>query len=69
MCRAIEIAADNGIITRTNNKARPSDFITPEEATAIFMNAKGITYPKKVKIDPEIVYYQGKSPWSIDLDL
>lgn len=69
VCRAIEIAADNGIITRTNNKARPSDFITPEEATAIFMNAKGITYPKNVKIDPEIVYYQGKSQWIIDLDL
>ncbi len=41
-CRAIELAADNGIITRNNTKARPNDTITRAEALAIVMKAGGV---------------------------
>ncbi len=32
VCRAVEAAADNGIITKTNAKFRPTDFVTRAEA-------------------------------------
>ncbi len=38
ICRAIEIAADEGIISRANTKARPQDRITRAEALAILVN-------------------------------
>lgn len=41
ICRAMEIAGDNGIIARTNTKARPQDKITRAEALAIVMKASG----------------------------
>ncbi len=67
VCRAIEIAADNGIISRTNKSARAKDTVSQEEATAILMNAKGISYPRNVKINPDIVFYTGKSQWMVDV--
>lgn len=39
VCRAVELAADDGIISRANTKARPKDFITRAEALAIIMNS------------------------------
>lgn len=67
VCRSVEIAADNGIITRKNKITRPKDFITPEEATAMFMNVKKITYPKNVKVSWDIESYKNMTQWMIDL--
>jgi hypothetical protein len=38
----MELAADNGIISRANIRARPGDFITGSEALAIIMQAAQI---------------------------
>ena len=38
-CRSVELAADDGIISRVNTKARPQDSITKSEALAIVMKA------------------------------
>lgn len=43
-CRAIELAADNGIITRNNTKARPNDTITRAEALGIVIRAGRINF-------------------------
>ncbi len=43
VCKAIEIAADNGIITRSNKYANPGMYITRAEALAMVMKAEGIT--------------------------
>ena len=37
ICRAVELAADNSLITRSNAKFRPQDRITRTEALAIIM--------------------------------
>ncbi len=42
VCRAIEIAADNGVIARGNKNANPERYITRAEALAILMNAGGL---------------------------
>jgi hypothetical protein len=39
VCRAVELAADNGIITRSNKYANPGKFVTRAEALAIVMSA------------------------------
>lgn len=41
-CRAIELAADNGIITRNNKYANPGKYVTRSEALAMIMKAGGI---------------------------
>ena len=43
VCRVIEVAADNGIITRNNKYANPGMYITRAEALAMVMKAEGIT--------------------------
>lgn len=63
----MEIAADNGIISRSNTKARPKDKITPEEAIAMFAKVKNITYPKNVKAINVEYQYKGMTQWMIDL--
>jgi S-layer homology domain len=35
VCRAVELAADNGIISRSNTKFRPLDSVTRAEALAM----------------------------------
>lgn len=35
VCRAVELAADNGIISKSNTKFRPTDFVTRAEALAM----------------------------------
>ena len=42
VCRAIELAADDGILSRANAKARPQENITRAEALAILMNAGSV---------------------------
>lgn len=39
MCRAVEIGADLGLVSRANTKFRPSDTITRAEALSIVMRA------------------------------
>jgi len=39
VCRAVELAADNGIISRSNKYANPGKSITKSEALAMVMNA------------------------------
>jgi len=41
VCRAVELAADNGIITRSNKYANPGKLVTRAEALAMLMNAGG----------------------------
>lgn len=40
-CRAVELAADNGIITRSNKYANPGKLVTRAEGLAMVMNAGG----------------------------
>ncbi len=42
ICRATEIAADNGFVTRANTKFRPQNSITRAEALAIIMKSGGL---------------------------
>lgn len=42
VCRAVELAADNGIITRSNKYANPGKSITRAEALAMVMSAGGL---------------------------
>ena len=39
VCRAVELAADNGIITRSNKYANPGKYVTRAEALAMMMKA------------------------------
>lgn len=64
VCRAMELAADDGIISRSNTRARPSDFITKSEALAILMKAAKISYPKNVSREG---YSQKLLQWQVDL--
>lgn len=41
ICRAVEMAADNGLVSRGNTKFRPQDKITRAESLAILINASG----------------------------
>lgn len=40
ICRAVELAADNGLVSRENKKFRPQDKITRAEALAIILQAR-----------------------------
>lgn len=64
VCRALEIAADNGIISRSNKQARPLDKITRSEALAILLKTGKIstTPPRKIT-QPD------RSVWSLFQDL
>ncbi len=42
VCRAVEMAADNGIITRSNKNANPGKYVTRAEALAMMMKAGGL---------------------------
>ena len=43
ICRAVELAADDGIISRANTKARPQDSITKAEALGAVINSRRLT--------------------------
>jgi S-layer homology domain len=51
ICRAVELAADAGFISRTNTKFRPQDNITRAEALAILMKSIGINAPSWASFD------------------
>lgn len=42
VCRAAELAADNGLVTRNNTTFRPMSFVTRAESLSILMQAAGI---------------------------
>lgn len=64
ICRAIEIASDNSIITRENTLARPSTPISRIEALAITMRAGKVPYERNV----DRTNYPTTMPqWQIDL--
>lgn len=48
VCRSLEMAADNELVSRANSVFRPKDSITRAEALAILMKAKNFVYPKNV---------------------
>lgn len=48
VCRAIEIAADAGIVSRNNQYARPLDTVSRSEALGLIFVAKGISYEKNI---------------------
>ncbi len=70
VCRAVEIAADNGIISRANTKFRPTDFVTRAEALAML---SGVTCLQKLttreygfleSADPELTtQHSNKNDW------
>lgn len=43
ICRAVELAADDGIISRANTKARPQVSITRAEALGVVINSRRLT--------------------------
>lgn len=50
VCRAIELASDNELISRSNNKARPQDSITRAEAFSILYKASGMMPTKEYDV-------------------
>lgn len=64
VCRAIEIASDYNIISRTNDSARPKTPISRIEALAITMRAGKVPYAKNV----DRTNYPATMPqWEIDI--
>ncbi len=70
VCRAVEIAADNGIISRTNATFRPKDFVTRAEALAMLSGV--VCLPKLTAREyalleeafPELIdQNMNKTPW------
>jgi len=64
VCRAIEMAADYNIISRTNDTARPRSPISRIEALAITMRAGKIPYAKNVDRSN---YPLSMPQWQVDL--
>lgn len=64
ICRAIEIASDNSIISRENANARPSTPISRIEALAITMRAGRVPYAKNVS---RANYPADMPQWQIDI--
>ena len=64
ICRAVELAADHGIISRENTKARPQDPITRAESLAIMIKAS--LYPLQ---KPRRIEQSDGSVWSLYEDL
>ncbi len=65
ICRAVELAADAGFVTRANTTFRPQDKVTRAEAFSMIYKASGNTLdiPEKmtvgnVAIDKDIAYWQ-----------
>jgi hypothetical protein len=72
VCRSVEMAADNDLVSRDNTIFRPKDNITRAEALAIIIKAKDLTYPKNISQtfdgQPTSGIYPSSAPqWHIDL--
>jgi len=64
ICRAVEIAADHGIISRENMAARPQDPITRAESLAIMIEASNYPLQK-----PRRIQQTNGSTWSLYEDV
>lgn len=51
ICRAVEIAADNAMISRENKLFRPQEYVTESEALAILFSALGEKWVPQTEID------------------
>ena len=69
VCRAVELAADNGVITRSNKYANPGKSVTRAEALAMVMSAGGYNAPSGAT--PPIFPYSDVdiSSWQSDVTL
>lgn len=76
ICRAVELAADNGIISRENTRARTQDPITKAESLAIMIKASLYPLQKPRRIEQpngsiwslyEDVKHLGFTQWQADL--
>jgi hypothetical protein len=71
VCRSVEIASNNGIVSRANKTFRPKDFITRAEALAILMKSKNLKYVPNVIIwinnQPTTLLYPTAPQWQIDM--
>lgn len=64
VCRALELAADSGLISRANTYARPTDRVTRSEALAILLKTGKISLSA-----PRRVTQSDGSVWSLYQDL
>jgi protein-disulfide isomerase len=64
VCRAVELAADNGIISRANTRARPTDKVTRAEALAILLKTGRVSLG-----EPRRVVQTDGTVWSLFQDL
>jgi hypothetical protein len=66
VCRAFEMGADNGFLTRANNTTRPRDVVTRAEALAIVVQAWNIhLYPENYTMN--WLKQQGYADWQTKL--
>ncbi len=56
ICRAVELAADNSLVTRANTKFRPQEIITNSEALAIILAAGWISIDKNIGVSEDFKY-------------
>jgi hypothetical protein len=62
ICRAVELAADNWLVTRANLKFRPQDKITKVEALAIMLSTKSTVIIKNIGLSEGYGYHD--SDWN-----
>ena len=69
VCRAIELAADDWVITRGNKTANPGKYITRAEALAMLMNAAGVAWDLSPdELPPDVPYtYDDANEWQYNL--
>lgn len=67
-CRALELAVDNGVITKTNRNGRPQDTVTKYESLAIILKALNIDYERNVKTYENTYYKVTRPQWQQDID-
>jgi hypothetical protein len=68
ICRAVELAADNALVTRANKRFRPQDTITRAEALAIMVSAgKAEEKLPENWTDESLLIYDGTNTWQTEL--
>ncbi len=67
ICPAVEIAADNKIISKNNKTFRPLASITRIEALGIIMRAVGVWLKPEVSINEKNISNDGTAAWQKDL--
>lgn len=62
-CRAVEVAADNGIVTTSNKTFRPEAYITRAEALAILLKAASI----QIETSWSTSFLDVSEPWQVNV--